>query len=381
MSEILSYLKGQQDAIAETLINLTKAESPSTNKDLVDRCGKVIREEFERLIGGSVEVIEKTEVGNQYKFGYGNESAKDQVLIIGHLDTVWDEGALKIMQEGNTLYGPGVFDMKGGLTITLWAIKAIKDANLKINRNITFLVTTDEEIGSEHSKEIILQEAKKSVVVFIPESSIAPDGSVKTERKGTGHFSMKIEGISAHAGINAWEGASAIEEMAHQILDLKKLANRKEGISINIGLINGGTRANVIAKEATAEIDVRFTKKAHAEKLTQKIIKRPTFIKGTKIEVTGKIERYPLERTKQVIKLYKDLKKIAASHGYELGEGSTGGASDGNFTAGIGIPTIDGLGPVGDGAHSEDEHVDLTNLPYRAALLAEIILKYAANPN
>ncbi|WP_462413358.1 M20 family metallopeptidase [Neobacillus sp. Marseille-QA0830] len=381
MSEILSYLKGQQEAIADTLMKLTKAESPSNNKYLVDRCGVVIRDEFDRLIGGSVKVIEKTVVGNQYKFTFGEGPETEQILIIGHMDTVWDEGALPIRQEQNILYGPGVFDMKGGLAVTLWAIKALKETNRKLNRKITFLVTTDEEIGSEHSKNIILEEAKKSSVVFIPESSIAPDGAVKTERKGTGHFTMKIEGISAHAGINAWDGASAIEELAHQILDLKKLADRKTGISVNAGVINGGTRVNVIAKEASAEIDVRITKKAQAESLTKKIINRPSFIDGTKVKVSGKIERFPLERTESVIRLYQELKKIAASHGYELREGSSGGASDGNFTAGIGIPTIDGLGPTGDGAHSDDEHVDLANLPYRAALLAEIILKYAAKKN
>ncbi|WP_251553706.1 M20 family metallopeptidase [Neobacillus muris] len=379
MSIILNYLKEQQEAITETLFKLTESESPSIKKVLVDRCGEVLREEFEQLIGGTVEVIEKTEVGNQYKFTYGEGDETNQVLVIGHMDTVWDEGALPIRKEGNILYGPGVFDMKGGLTITLWAIKALKENNVKLNKKITFLVTTDEEIGSEHSKEIILEEAQKSSVVFIPESSIAPDGAVKTERKGAGQFSMKIEGISAHAGINAWDGASAIEELAYQILDLKKLANRQEGISINVGTVSGGTRVNVIAKEAAADIDVRITKKAQAQALVKKIMDRPSFIEGTRIEINGKIERYPLERTDAVIQLYKDLKEIAASHGYELGEGSSGGASDGNFTAWLGIPTIDGLGPVGDGAHSDHEHVDLTNLPYRAALLAEIILKYAVH--
>ena len=377
MSKILNYLKEQHLSITETLVKLTKAESPSHTKALVDQCGNVLRAEFEQLIGGSIERIEKAEVGNQYKFTYGTGEELDQVLVIGHMDTVWDLGALPIRQEGNILYGPGVFDMKGGLTITLWALKALKETGADLKRKVTFLVTTDEEIGSDHSKEIILEEAKKSSVVFVPESSIGPDGAVKTERKGAGQFLLEIEGISAHAGINAWDGASAIEELAHQILDLKKLANKEEGISVNVGVINGGTRCNVIAKEATAEIDVRITKKSQAEQLVERVQNRPSFVEGTKTKVTGRIERYPLERTEAVIQLYEDLKEIAASHGYDLREGSSGGASDGNFTAGLGIPTIDGLGPVGEGAHSEDEHVDLANLPYRAALLAEIIFKYA----
>jgi glutamate carboxypeptidase len=377
MTKILSYLKEHHTLITETLLKLTKAESPSHNKILVDHCGQVLSGEFERLIGGTTEIIENEKVGNQCKFTYGTGEENDQVLVIGHMDTVWDKGALPIKQEGNILYGPGVFDMKGGLTITLWALKALKETGAFCDRKITFLVTTDEEIGSDYSKEIILEEAKKSAVVFVPESSIGPDGAVKTERKGAGQFLLKIEGISAHAGINAWDGASAIEELAHQIIDLKKLANREEGISVNVGVIKGGTRGNVIAKEAVAEIDVRITKKEQAAKLVEQINNRPNFIKGTKVMVTGELERYPLERNEAVIHLYEELKEIAALHGYELKEGSSGGASDGNFTAGLGIPTIDGLGPIGEGAHSEDEHVDLANLPYRAALLAEIILKYA----
>jgi glutamate carboxypeptidase len=376
MSNILSYLKENHSSITDTLLNLTKAESPSHSKSLVDECGAVLRSEFERLVGGDVEIIEKEEVGNQYKFTYGSSEEK-QILVIGHMDTVWDKGALPIKQEGNILYGPGVFDMKGGLTVTLWALKALKATGALCNRKITFLVTTDEEIGSNHSRELILEEAKKSCVVFVPESSIGPDGAVKTERKGAAQFTLEIEGISAHAGINAWDGASAIEELAYQILDLKKLANREEGISVNVGVVNGGTRGNVIAKEAVAEIDLRITKKAQAEKLVEAIQNRPTFVKGTKVSVSGEINRFPLERNDAVVQLYEDLKEIAASHGYELREGSSGGASDGNFTAGLGIPTIDGLGPIGEGAHSEDEHVDLSNLPYRAALLAEIFYKYA----
>jgi glutamate carboxypeptidase len=377
MSDILNYLKEHNSYITETLLRLTKAESPSHTKALVDKCGEVLREEFERLVDGSVERIEKTKVGNQYKFTYGTGGDEGQILVIGHMDTVWDEGALPIRQAGNLLYGPGVFDMKGGLTITLWALKALKETSAQLNKKITFLVTTDEEVGSTHSKEIILKEAEKSSVVFVPESSIGPDGAVKTERKGAAQFLMKVDGIAAHAGINAWDGASAIEELAYQILDLKKLENRDEGISVNVGVVKGGTRGNVIAKEAVAEIDVRITKKAQAEKITEAILNRPVFVKGTKVEIIGEIDRYPLERTEAVIQLYDELKGIAASHGYDLNEGSSGGASDGNFTSGIGIPTIDGLGPIGDGAHTEKEHVDITNLPYRAALMAEIIQRYA----
>lgn len=377
MANILGYLREHQQEIEKTLINLVEAESPSHDKELVDACGKVLMEEFAALIGGHTQIIEKTNVGNQYLFTYGPKDSKEQILIIGHLDTVWDKGAIEMRREGDTLFGPGVFDMKGGLTISLWAMKALIESNHLMDKKVVLLVTSDEEVGSTHSKEIIIEEARKSFLVLVPESSIEPDGAVKTARKGAGKFILEIQGVAAHAGINAWDGASAVEELAYQITDLKKLANRQEGISINIGLVSGGTRSNVIAKDAFAEIDVRITKREQAHVITEQIVNRPNFISGTKTTVTGEIERFPLERNEKVISLYNDLKQIAISHGYELPEGSSGGASDGNFTAGEKIPTIDGLGPIGGGAHSENEHIVLSNLPVRAALLAEMIAKHS----
>ncbi|WP_391207876.1 M20 family metallopeptidase [Psychrobacillus sp. L4] len=376
MTRMLDYLKENQSEIEKTLIHLVKAESPSQDKKLVDLCGEVLMEEFTKLIGGDIQILEKSTVGNQYLLTYGAQDCKDQILIIGHLDTVWDKDALPLKIEEDTLYGPGVFDMKGGLTISLWAMKALKAFNIFGEKKVVLLVTSDEEIGSIHSKEIIIQEARKSSLVLIPESSIEPNGAVKTERKGAGNFYMEVKGVAAHAGINAWDGASAIEELAYQIIDLKKLANREEGISINVGIISGGSRTNVIAKDAYAEIDVRIMKREQAELITQQIMNRPVFVEGTSTLVTGEIERFPLERNEKVVSLYHDLKEIALLHGYEIEEGSSGGASDGNFTAGEGIPTIDGLGPIGGGAHSDNEHIILSNLPVRAALMAEMIAKH-----
>ncbi|QFF98117.1 M20 family peptidase [Psychrobacillus glaciei] len=376
MTRMLDYLRENQKSIEKTLIRLVKAESPSQDKKLVDLCGEVLMEEFTKLIDGDIQILKKSIVGNQYLLTYGPKDWKDQILIIGHLDTVWDKDALPLKIEGDTLYGPGVFDMKAGLTISLWAMKALKAFNIFGEKKVVLLVTSDEEIGSIHSKEIIIQEARKSSLVLIPESSIEPNGAVKTERKGAGNFYLEVKGVAAHAGINAWDGASAIEELAYQIIDLKKLANREEGISINVGIISGGSRSNVIAKDAYAEIDVRITKREQAELITQQIMNRPVFVEGTSTVVTGEIERFPLERNEKVVSLYHDLKEIALLHGYELEEGSSGGASDGNFTAGEGIPTIDGLGPIGGGAHSDNEHIILSNLPERSALLAEMIAKH-----
>ncbi|MEQ6390836.1 M20 family metallopeptidase [Bacillaceae bacterium S4-13-58] len=373
MSSILTYLKNNQNNMEDTLLQLVKAESPSRNKCLTDQCGLVLQNSFEILVGGAIDVIEKEEVGNQYRFTCGNEGAEEQILIIGHYDTVWDQGAIPIRREGDKLYGPGTFDMKGGLTCTLWALRALKEAGITGKRKVVFLVTSDEEVGSEHSRAIIEEEAKKSSLVFVPESSISPNGDVKTFRKGMGIFKLKVHGKAVHAGIDPWAGASAIDELALQLADLKKIDNREEGISVNIGTVSGGTRTNVVADYAEADIDLRFQAKNQGDMLENAVLHRPSFIRGTTVEVVGSINRYPLERTESVMTLYEQIKEIVAEHGYDIGHGDSGGGSDGNFTAGVGVPTIDGLGPVGDGAHASNEHVLLENLPYRAALLAELI--------
>ncbi|TLS36266.1 M20 family metallopeptidase [Pseudalkalibacillus caeni] len=373
MSELLTYLKENEKDIEQTLLKLVTAESPSRNKALTDICGLVLKEEFDRLVGGKAETIIKEEVGNQYRFTYGTGDESEQILIIGHYDTVWDQGALPIRKENGKLYGPGAFDMKGGLTITFWALRALKEAGITGKRKIVVLVTSDEEIGSDHSRALIEEEAKKSVMVFVPESSISPDGAVKTARKGVGILKLKVYGKAVHAGIDPWSGVSAIDELALQIADLKKLDNKEDGISINIGKISGGTRTNVVAAYAEAEVDIRFEKKQQGDELEKAVLNRPVFIEGATVEMEGGINRYPLERTEKVVSLYEQLKEIAAEHGYILKEGKSGGGSDGNFTAGVGVPTIDGLGPVGDGAHAENEHIILENLPYRAALVAEVL--------
>ncbi|MFZ3577608.1 M20 family metallopeptidase [Virgibacillus sp. DJP39] len=373
MTDILTYLKNNQKNIEETLLQLVEAESPSKNKQLTDQCGLILKQSFEELVGGGVETIEKEIVGNQYRFTYSNGTEDEQLLIIGHYDTVWDQGTIPVKRENGKLFGPGTFDMKGGLTITLWALRALKELGYFGKRKVVFLVTSDEEIGSEHSRELIIEEAKKSSYVFVPESSISPSGGVKTFRKGMGIYKLVVHGKSVHAGIDPWSGASAVDELALQLADIKKLDNREEGISINIGTISGGTRTNVVAGYAEAAIDLRVRTKAQAEALEVAILNRPQFVEGTTVEVQGGINRYPLERTEVVLELFEQLKEIAVEHGYELEQGKSGGASDGNLTAGVETPTIDGLGPVGDGAHAENEHVVLENLPYRAALLAELI--------
>lgn len=374
MPTILEYLKQHSTDMEETLVRLARAESPSRNKRLSDRCGRVLADLFNELVGGETEMIEQEIVGNQYRFTLG--SGTGQILIIGHYDTVWDEGDIPLREENGLLYGPGVFDMKGGLAITLWALKALKHAGVPFNKKVVFLVTSDEEIGSLHSRTLIEEEAKKSELVLVPESSISNSGAVKTFRKGIGIFRLEVSGKAVHAGINPWEGVSAIDELVLQLQDLKGLDDREAGVSVNIGTISGGTRTNVVADYAEAVIDVRFRTRKQGEALEAAFRSRPAFTAGAAVHVKGGINRYPMEETEEVLALYSELKAIAAEHGYALGHGGSGGASDGNFTAALGIPTIDGLGPVGDGAHAVHEQVLLENLPYRAALIAQLLARH-----
>lgn len=371
LSDMLSYLLARETEMEQTLITLMQAESPSTDKSLVDQCGQVLQAEFTRLVGGSVTRISQTHTGDCYRCTYGE--GDEQILIIGHFDTVWDQGALPIEKRDGILYGPGAFDMKGGLTVALYAIHALAANHVTGNRKVVFLATSDEEIGSHASRELIEAEAKKSVCVLVPESSIPPNGDIKTARKGIADFTITVKGIPSHAGHDPRAGANAIEELALQIADLRQLTDIDAGISVNVGLISGGTRVNVKAEHAQAEVDLRFMTKEQGEAVAHKIMNRIPYIAGTTITVTGGINRYPLERTAQGVDLFVQLQSIAHAHGYEVNEGLSGGGSDGNFTAALGIPTVDGLGPVGDGAHARNEHVVVANLPYRAALLADFL--------
>ncbi|MHB1629506.1 MAG: M20 family metallopeptidase [Bacilli bacterium] len=371
MRDMLSALKHRQADMEDTLYRLMAAESPSNNKRLVDRCGEILQSEFQRLAGGSTEKITQPSAGDQYRFTWGG--GEEQILIVGHFDTVWDEGALDVRREGGKLWGPGAFDMKGGLTVTLWALWALRTAGFHPQRKVVFLCTSDEEVGSHVSRSLIEQEARKSVCVLVPESSIPPFGGVKTARKGIGDFTMRVQGIPAHAGVAPLEGVSAIEELAMQILDLKGLQDVDAGVSVNVGVIRGGTRPNVKAEFAEGDIDVRFETMAQAAQVSQALLNRAPCLPRARVSVEGGINRPPFERSPAVAELYEAARKIAERHGYELSEGRSGGGSDGNFAAALGIPTLDGLGPLGDGAHARSEHVVLANLPVRAALIAELV--------
>ena len=372
MLDLLGFCTTQQDTLRSTVETLVRLESPSTDKAAVDRCGDAIARILQDL-GADVTRIAEAERGNHVRAEFAGGPRR--VLLLGHFDTVWDVGQLERMpvrEESGRLYGPGVYDMKASIAIAMLAVRAAKAAG-PVPR-IVMLWTTDEEIGSTTSRRVIESEAQSSDAVLVLEPSL-PGGAVKTQRKGCGEFRLSAHGVSAHAGIDPRKGASAIHELAHQIIALESLRDLDRGISVNVGVVSGGTRGNVIAEEARAVIDVRVPSQEDARRIEAAVRALRPRNSGVRLEVHGGIDRPPLERTDGVARLYEQAREVAAQLGKDLAEGATGGGSDGNFTAALGVPTLDGLGPEGEGAHALHEHVVISDLPWRAAFLAALMGK------
>jgi glutamate carboxypeptidase len=270
------------------------------------------------------------------------------------------------------LHGPGVFDMKTGIALGMLATRALLETGAPLSRRIVMLWTTDEEAGSETSREALEDEARRSDAVLVLEPSL-PGGTLKTSRKGVGTYEIAVRGVAAHAGVDPGKGASAIHELAHQIGRLCRLPQQSPGISVNVGTIAGGSRSNVVAEEARAVVDVRAVTANEMKMVDDTIRHRETRDPRVTLEIAGGFNRPPLERTAAIERLYNQARGIARELGHDLMEGSTGGGSDGNFTAALGVPTLDGLGAIGDGAHALHEHVELDALPDRAALIAGLI--------
>jgi glutamate carboxypeptidase len=378
MNPLLTTCEERKAWAIDAIESLTRIESPSHDKAAVDRCGVELTRRFHEL-GAHVDCLARSTGGDHLRAEFGK--GQSQILILGHFDTVWSVGQIErmpIVRRDGRLHGPGVFDMKGGIGIALLAIRSLFDSRAPLESRIVVLLTTDEETGSQSSRQIIEDESRRSKAVFVLEPSL-PGGAVKTRRKGCGEFHLVVKGISAHAGIEPEKGASAIHELARQIIQVETLQDLQRGISVNVGLVRGGSRTNVVAEEAAAEIDVRVPTLEDAIRIENAIRSLRPALKGTTIEVTGGIDRPPLERTPVVLRLYETAREIAAELGHELGEGGTGGGSDGNFTAAIGVPTLDGLGAIGEGAHALHEHIVIDTVPWRAALVAGLILRVGAS--
>jgi glutamate carboxypeptidase len=375
---LLAWSQGEEPWILETVEALVRLESPSTSKAAVDRCGAEIARRLEAL-GARVERIPQTERGDHVRATFPGSDGADTVLLLGHFDTVWDVGTLRGMPwraADGRLHGPGIFDMKAGIAVAMLAMRGLAALGVRSRPTVRMLWTTDEEIGSGTSRALIEEEARRSAAVLVLEPSL-PGGAAKTGRKGCGDFELTIRGVSAHAGIDPGRGVSAIHELAHQIVAVEALQDVARGISVNVGVVRGGSRTNVIADEAHASIDVRARTMADAAEVERAIRGLTPHFRGTGLEVTGGFGRPPLERSDGVAWLYGMARDAARALGVALGEGSTGGGSDGNFTAALGVPTLDGLGPQGDGAHARHEHVLQRDLCWRAAFVAALLLRLA----
>jgi len=353
-----------------------RAESPSFDKAAVDRFGRIVAAEWRRR-GAKVTVLRQRERGDHIRAEWNprGNGAKGQILVLGHLDTVYELGTLKRMPfraSRGRAYGPGTFDMKGGLVLALMAVDALIGTSRTPQKRIVFLWTSDEEIGSRSSRVIIEREARLSDAVLVLEPASGPEGNVKTGRKGVGEIEIVATGRAAHAGLNPEEGINAIEEIALQIVKFSKWNKPNQGITVNAGVIEGGTRTNVVPETARVIVDLRATRAGDMRALERKFHALRPNLRGAKLQIRGGFNRPPMER-KNSSALFAKARVLAREMGLSLGEAHVGGGSDGNFTAALGVPTLDGLGAVGEGAHSPEENVVIRALAERAALIASLL--------
>src|SRR5215510_1513641 len=367
MQNLLTPFTEQLPEALAFLEQMVSMESPSYDKGLTDKFVQFLATKFQE-IGGEVDIVPASKVGNHLRVNFPDRS-KERVLLLGHTDTVWTAGEITkrpFKIENARATGPGVFDMKAGVLLMWMVLRALKAIP------VTVLLTSDEEIGSTSSRALIESEASQCRAVFVLEPSL-PGGALKTARKGVGRFTVKAIGRAAHAGVDPEKGVNAIEEISRQVLKLQRMTDSARGTTVTVGIVQGGTRSNVVPAEAAAEIDVRIASVDEGERVAKMIKALSPELPGARLEIRGAINRPPMERNAETARLFEAARLIAKEMGIDLKEGSTGGASDGNFTSALGIPTLDGLGAVGGAAHAIDEWVDVEWLPQRAALVAGLI--------
>lgn len=358
------------------LMDLINTDSPSDNKPALDRLARRMGERFGSY-GAAVELVPNPEAGDHLLARFSGPDAQgNPLLLLGHLDTVWGMGEAKrrpARLEDGKIFGPASFDMRGGTTLMLALAHYLSSGRGKLKRPLTILLDSDEEVGTPTARTLIEREARDCRAVLVLEPCL-PGGAVKTARKGVGFFSISAHGLAAHSGVDYEKGVSAIRELAYQVLELYTLNDLDVGTTVNPGVIRGGTRSNVIAERAELEVDVRVATQGEGERITSYIHGLQPRVEGCRLTVKGKMNRPPLERNQQVIGLYQQARRLAGELGIDLREGSTGGGSDGCFTAALGVPTLDGLGPDGAGPHALHEHVLVESLAPRAALLTHLAL-------
>lgn len=373
--QILEQAKLRHDRTLTMLKTIVEHESPSNEKAAVDRLVDYLQSAIEER-GGTTERLPQDVFGDLLvgRFGEG-KSDRQPLLVMTHIDTVWPIGTIERLPwrvETETAHGPGIFDMKASVAMMLTAVDILNDLDL-LQRPIAWIINTDEEVGSPVSRPVLEDLALQSDLVLCLEPPVPPHGSLKTERKGVGMFSMTVEGRASHAGADHQAGISAIEEMARQIQWLHGLTNYETGTTVNVGVVNAGTKRNVVAAHAEALIDLRVTSMAEADRVVAQILGVTPFVDGARVSVEGELNRPPMERTDAIASAFQRAREIGTTLGLDLTEASTGGGSDGNFTAAAGVPTLDGLGCNGDGGHADTEHIEVQRLDERAALIAALL--------
>lgn len=377
MTELSTAFNARQEEMVSLLDELVHIESPTHDQAAVNRMADRVLVEMQAA-GGEVHRLPGKTSGDIVIGEWPGAEAFKPILLMCHMDTVWPVGNLAERPprvEGDRFYGPGAYDMKGGIVIALTALKTLSEVGAKLPGPVIMLCTSDEETGSHASRQVIEELAQKSRLVLCLEPNI-PGGVLKTARKGVGDFTLRVEGRAAHAGSGHQEGVNAIEEMAHHVLTLQALTDYERGTTVNAGVIRGGTTSNVVPAACEVRFDFRVTVPEEAERLLGVVNGLKPVNQKASLMVEGGLNRPPMVRDATMIQTYEKACQIAAHHGLSLQEGSTGGASDANFTAALGVPTLDGLGADGDGGHAIHEHALISSLPHQALLVAALLLEW-----
>jgi glutamate carboxypeptidase len=390
MRDLLRETRKREREMVRLLGRFVRCESPSGDKAAVDRFGAMLAREWRRR-GAKVKILRQRLRGDHLRVEMAAEARRDfrrrdgiadrdygQILVLGHLDTVYPIGTIAKMPfrvKGGRAWGPGTFDMKGGLVMALAAVDGLRAVGARPRKRVVFLWTSDEEVGSETSQRVIESEARRSDAVLVLEPSLGREGRLKTERKGVGGAEIIATGRAAHAGIEPEKGVNAVHEMALQIARLMKMNDRARGITVQATVVEGGTAANVVPERAWAAVDIRFARVADAGRIERELRGLRPILRGARVEVRVGGMRPPLERSAGVRELFGVARGLMREVGLSLGEAATGGGSDGNFTGALGVATLDGLGAVGDGAHSLREHVVVREMGVRAALIAGLLAR------
>lgn len=367
------YFQARDAEMLGVIEELVTQETPSDDKARLDAFAAHLAQRLQDA-GATVEIVPNAERGDHVRARFGPENGEKAALILCHYDTVWSVGSLATHPyriEDGKAYGPGIFDMQTSLVLSEYVARATGDLGLELPRPVTILITSDEEVGSPTSRKLIEDEARQAAYVLVMESPL-PGGVLKTSRKGAGRFALEITGRAAHSGVEPEKGISAIQELAHHVLTLHALTDMEKGSTVNVGVVEGGTVSNVVAAHASAKIDARAWTQEEADRLEQAILGLQPVTPGATLKVTGGWNRPPLERS-ATIDLFHKTQAIGRKLGLELDEGGTGGGSDGNFTGALGIPTLDGLGVPGHGAHADHEHIEVDQIVGRATLLMAML--------